>query len=79
MRTAAISKFEMGGLYLVAAYELHSGVSRGSDGIGANNPYYRYLLGLAQQCAQRPAARLVGLPGVCGGISGRGGRRFARL
>ncbi|MGB9331004.1 MAG: hypothetical protein WCB10_09560, partial [Steroidobacteraceae bacterium] len=36
-------KFELGGLYLVAAYELHSGVSRGSDGIGSNNPYYGYL------------------------------------
>ena len=39
-------KFELGGLYLVAAYELHSGVSRGSDGIGSNNPYYGYLFGL---------------------------------
>ncbi|MGB9329152.1 MAG: hypothetical protein WCB10_00120, partial [Steroidobacteraceae bacterium] len=39
-------KFELGGLYLVAAYELHSGLSRGSDGIGSNNPYYGYLFGL---------------------------------
>jgi predicted porin len=39
-------KFETGGLYLTAAYELHSGVNRSSDGIGANNPYYAYLFGL---------------------------------
>jgi predicted porin len=39
-------KFEMGGLYLTAAYELHSGVNRSSDGVGANNPYYAYLFGL---------------------------------
>jgi predicted porin len=39
-------KFEVGGLYLVAAYELHSGVNRSSDGVGANNPYYGYVFGL---------------------------------
>ena len=39
-------KFELGGLYLVAAYELHNGVNRSSDGVGANNPYYGYLFGL---------------------------------
>jgi predicted porin len=39
-------KFEMGGLYLVAAYELHNGVNRSSDGVGANNPYYGYVFGL---------------------------------
>ncbi len=39
-------KFEMGGLYLVAAYELHNGVNRSSDGVGANNPYYAYLYNL---------------------------------
>ena len=39
-------KFEMGGLYLTAAYELHSRVARASDGIGSNNPYYGYLFGL---------------------------------
>jgi predicted porin len=37
-------KFEMGGLYLVAAYEIHKQVNRSSDGIGANNPYYSYLV-----------------------------------
>jgi predicted porin len=37
-------KFEMAGLYLVAAYELHTRVNRSSDGIGANNPYYEYLV-----------------------------------
>ena len=36
-------KFERGGLYVVAAYELHKRVNRSSDGIGANNPYYGYL------------------------------------
>ncbi len=38
-------KFETGGLYLVAAYELHKRVNRSSDGIGANNPYYGYIEG----------------------------------
>ena len=38
-------KFETGGLYLVAAYELHSGVNRSSDGIGSNNPIYGALPG----------------------------------
>jgi hypothetical protein len=39
-------KFEMGGLYVTAAYELHNAVNRSSDGVGANNPYYAYLVGL---------------------------------
>jgi predicted porin len=39
-------KFETGGLYLVAAYELHQGVNRSSDGVGANSPYYQYVFGL---------------------------------
>ena len=34
-------KFETGGLYLMAAYELHGGVNRSSDGIGSNNPLLR--------------------------------------
>jgi hypothetical protein len=38
-------KFEMGGLYLVGAYEIHKRVNRSSDGIGSNSPYYGYLLG----------------------------------
>jgi predicted porin len=38
-------KFEMGGLYLVGAYEIHKAVNRSSDGIGANSPYYGYLVG----------------------------------
>ena len=37
-------KFEMKGLYLVAAYELHKRVNRSSDGIGSNSPYYGYLV-----------------------------------
>jgi predicted porin len=37
-------KFEMGGLYLVGAYEIHKQVNRSSDGIGANSPYYGYLV-----------------------------------
>ncbi|MGO9805007.1 MAG: porin [Steroidobacteraceae bacterium] len=39
-------KFETGGLYLVAAYEVHTNVNRSSDGVGANNPYYAYLYSL---------------------------------
>jgi predicted porin len=38
-------KFDMGGLYLVGAYEIHKRVNRSSDGIGSNSPYYGYLLG----------------------------------
>ncbi len=49
-------KFELGGLYLTAAYELHSGVNRSSDGVGSNNPYYAYIYGLGPnstvQCAK---------------------------
>ncbi len=37
-------KFETGGLYLVGAYELHKRVNRSSDGIGAGQPYYNYLV-----------------------------------
>jgi predicted porin len=44
-------KFEMGGLYLVAAYELHSNVNRSSDGIGSNNPYYAAIPGASNFCA----------------------------
>jgi predicted porin len=43
-------KFETGGLYLVAAYELHNGVNRSSDGIGANNPIYGALNGAGNFC-----------------------------
>jgi len=43
-------KFETGGLYLTAAYELHSGVNRSSDGIGSNNPYYGALPGGGDLC-----------------------------
>jgi hypothetical protein len=44
-------KFETGGLYLTAAYEMHKKVNRASDGIGSNHPYYGYVygLGLASQ------------------------------
>jgi predicted porin len=38
-------KYELGGLYLTAAYELHGGVNRSSDGVGANSPIYGALLG----------------------------------
>jgi len=37
-------KFEKGGLYLTAAYEMHRSVNRNSDGLGSNSPYYNYLL-----------------------------------
>jgi predicted porin len=43
-------KFETGGLYLVAAYELHSQVNRSSDGIGSNNPYYGAMPGAGDLC-----------------------------
>jgi predicted porin len=36
-------KFETGPIYVTAAYEIHQGVNRGSDGIGSNNPYYAQL------------------------------------
>jgi predicted porin len=39
-------KFEQGPLYVTAAYEIHQGVNRSSDGIGSNNPYYAYLLSI---------------------------------
>ncbi len=47
-------KFEKGGLYLVAAYELHSGVNRSSDGIGANNPIYGAIPGVGSLCNTVP-------------------------
>jgi predicted porin len=47
-------KFETGGLYLVAAYELHGKVNRSSDGIGSNNPYYGALDGVATLCNTAP-------------------------
>ena len=42
---AADLKFETGGFYATAAWELHHHVNRNSDGIGANSPYYNYLVG----------------------------------
>ena len=33
-------KFEHGPIYFTAAYEIHQGVNRSSDGIGSNSPYY---------------------------------------
>ena len=38
-------KFEYGGFYATAAWELHHDVNRNSDGIGANSPYYGNLVG----------------------------------
>jgi predicted porin len=43
-------KFEMSGLYVVAAYELHSAVNRSSDGIGSNNPIYGAMNGSGPGC-----------------------------
>jgi predicted porin len=37
-------KVELGGLYAIAAWEEHRAVNRNSDGIGANNLTYGYLL-----------------------------------
>ncbi len=36
-------KFDNGPIYLTAAYEIHQGVNRSSDGIGSNSPYYNSL------------------------------------
>ena len=44
-------KYELGGLYLTAAYELHNGVNRSSDGVGSNSPFYGYLYGLGPHSA----------------------------
>lgn len=44
---AADIEFEYGGFYATAAYELHKGVNRDSDGIGSNNPQYAALLNAA--------------------------------
>jgi predicted porin len=43
-------KYEMGPLYLTAAYEVHSKVNRSSDGIGSNSPYYAILPGATNGC-----------------------------
>jgi predicted porin len=40
-------KFELGGFYATAAYEVHRNVNRNSDGIGSNNPIYGFLVGSA--------------------------------
>jgi hypothetical protein len=39
-------KFEAGGFYATAAWELHHAVNRNSDGIGANSPQYNNLVNL---------------------------------
>ena len=36
-------KLEHGPIYWTAAYEIHQGVNRSSDGIGSNSPYYNSL------------------------------------
>ena len=43
----------MGGLYLVGAYELHKRVNRSSDGIGAGQPYYNYLVSQGPTASRR--------------------------
>lgn len=53
---SAALKFESHGFYGVAAYEIHKQVNRSSDGIGANNPYYEYLV---SQGPSGPNARLL--------------------
>jgi predicted porin len=52
-------KFETGGLYLVAAYEMHGKVNRSSDGIGSNNPYYGALPGAGNGCTSTPNSPLL--------------------
>ncbi|HEX4598774.1 MAG TPA: porin, partial [Burkholderiaceae bacterium] len=48
-------KYEMGGLYLTGAYELHKKVNRSSDGVGSNHPFYGYVYGLGL-ASQTPSA-----------------------
>ena len=55
-------KFEYGGLYLVAAYELHSQVARSSDGIGSNNPIYGAMDGVGDLCGTVPPPPPGGYP-----------------
>jgi predicted porin len=43
-------KFEIGGLYLVAAYEMHNDVNRSSDGVGSNSPVYAQIPGVSNLC-----------------------------
>jgi hypothetical protein len=52
-------KFEYGGFYATAAWELHHNVNRNSDGIGSNNPYYGYLFGLTANCTNPGAAPVI--------------------
>src|SRR5476651_1721471 len=40
-------RFDTGGFYATAAFEMHRAVNRNSDGIGANNPTYGYLASIA--------------------------------
>jgi predicted porin/ribosomal protein L12E/L44/L45/RPP1/RPP2 len=65
-------KFEKGGLYLTAAYEMHRSVNRNSDGIGSNSPYYNYLVATGNPvidfatwngwAAENPGAAAAGSP-----------------
>ena len=66
-------KFEVGGFYATAAYEMHRNVNRNSDGIGSNNPTYGFLVGTASPAidfatfngivAEFPEYALVASPG----------------
>jgi predicted porin len=51
-------KYQLGGLYVFGAYEIHTDVNRSSDGVGSNNPYYLYLYGLG------PTSKVACAPGV---------------
>jgi predicted porin len=66
-------KFETGGLYLTAAYELHQNVNRSSDGVGSNNPIYGFYnsaapcVGAPPGSAPNPAGSpLLDLADYCG-------------
>ncbi len=74
-------KFEFGGWYMTAAYEIHKAVNRNSDGIGANNLIYGYYLGQGNGvsplldwngynafAAEYPQAAGAGSPGYVGDI-----------
>ncbi len=80
-------KFEMGGLYLTAAYELHNGVNRSSDGVGSNNPILRGTAGRPRGQRLATPANALSLKildwsdyhAICGGISRRGRSGLARV
>ena len=52
-------KFEAGGFYATAAWELHHAVNRNSDGIGSNSPVYGAMFAASNNCTTPGAAPLL--------------------